>query len=43
MTVALGVLARNSQIIAADTQMSTDAEKLGQGKMFRQDRDADLD
>jgi hypothetical protein len=33
MTVALGILAGNAQIIAADTQMSTDTEKLGQGKI----------
>jgi|SRR5579872_4144300 len=33
MTVALGVLVGNSQILAADTQMSTDTEKVGQGKI----------
>lgn len=33
MTIALGILAGNSQIIAADTQMSTDQEKFSQGKI----------
>jgi hypothetical protein len=33
MTVALGILAADCQIIAADTQHSADTEKLGQGKI----------
>ncbi len=33
MTVALGILTRNAQIIAADTQMSTDTEKVSEGKI----------
>jgi hypothetical protein len=33
MTIALGILSGTSQILAADTQMSTDSEKLSQGKL----------
>jgi hypothetical protein len=34
MTIALGFLAGNSQILAADTQMSTDTERVSQGKIW---------
>jgi hypothetical protein len=33
MTIALGILSGDTQIIAADTQMSTDQEKFSQGKI----------
>ncbi len=34
MTIALGIVAGDWQILAADTQHSTDSEKLGQGKIY---------
>jgi len=33
MTIALGILAGNSQILAADTQVSAETEKVSQGKI----------